>query len=155
LFFGKDLNLLIVSFVVMKVKEIMIESTPPFLDFLEKFRKEGLYGEKISNEIMVRDWSPDDPVEKHLIYVAGNKVAVVPIPIEPTKDSISSYYLVEDVPFDKDDKIDYRSAYQQVMLKAGYGRVGKGIIVPKGEKNPLIALHSGLAFHEGIFKDSP
>ena len=124
-----------------------------FLDFIEKLKK-GLYDVEISKEILVRDWGPDDPLDKALVYIAGNKVAVVPLPIDPTKDKISSYYIVEDVPCEKGGP-DYRSAYQQFMKKTGHGDVGRGIIAPKGERNSLIALYSGLAFHESPFNDSP
>ncbi len=137
----------------MEIEEITIEPVQ-FLEFIKGFRKEELSGVKISKEVLVRDWWPDDPIDKHLVYVAGSTVAVCYIPITPTEDKIMSYYLVKDVPSDNNGETDYRSAYQALMEKTGYGRVGKGTIVKRSEGNPMIALSSGLVFHEGIFKDS-
>jgi hypothetical protein len=138
----------------MEIEEITIEPVK-FMDFIQGFRKEELDGAKISKEVLVRDWGPDYPIDKHLIYVADGTVAVCYIPIIPTEDKILSYYLIRDVPSDKNGETDYRSAYQALMEKNGYGRVGRGIVVRKGEKNPMVVLSSGLVFHEGIFKDLP
>jgi hypothetical protein len=137
---------------MMKVQEVMLEPTP-FEEFIQKFRKEKLYDQDISKEVLVRDWNYDDPLATHFIYVSGNRVAVVYIP-EDTKSKIRSYHLVENVP-QKNGEIDYVSAYQLVMGKTGHGIISKVIIVRKGEKNPLLAIHSGLGFHESPFKDSP
>ena len=101
----------------MGVKKIIIDPIR-FSIFIKEFR-DGLYDEEISKEILVREQGFEKPVDVALIYLVDKGVAIIPFPPQSREDVVSHYYLVEDVPFDTDNKPDYRIAFHRFMKETG------------------------------------